>query len=126
MRDFKSLIYKHSSVNQASLDALKPILLKRIPHQLEELKLIDVKISPSMITFLMDSLIEQSQVSKLALVSATHTAESFDKTMEFIATSEKLEDIDMSSSIVPKNSWVKLFETLHSNKTLRNLKIGYN
>ena len=60
MRDFKSLIYKHSSVNQASLDALKPILLKRIPHQLEELKLIDVKISPSMITFLMESLIEQS------------------------------------------------------------------
>ena len=46
--------------------------------------------------------------------------------MEFIATSEKLEEIDMSSSIVPKNSWVKLFETLHSNKTLRNLKIGYN
>ena len=60
LRDFKSLIYKQNVVTLNSMLALKPIFEKRLPHELQELKFIDCKISPSLIKVLMESLIEQS------------------------------------------------------------------
>ena len=44
LRDFKSLIYRQDAVNAASINALKPVFEKRLPHHLEEIKLIDCKI----------------------------------------------------------------------------------
>ena len=44
LRDFKSLVYIKNSINSASLTALKPLLEKRLPYHLQELKLIDCKI----------------------------------------------------------------------------------
>ena len=60
LRDFKSLIYKQNTINLHSLDVLKPVLAKRLPHHLEEIKLIDCKVSPGMIAKLMDNLRELS------------------------------------------------------------------
>lgn len=79
LRDFKSLIYKQNSINQRSLDSLMPVFMRRIPHHMEELKLIDCKVSPTLIIKLMDTLLEQSLIKRIALVQVHHTAESFDK-----------------------------------------------
>ena len=84
LRDFKSLIYIKSAVNFASLAALKPVLEKRLPFNLEELKLIDCKISAAQIFKLMEDLLESSQIKKLALVGVNHTAKSFDTVIEFV------------------------------------------
>ena len=56
LRDFKSLIYKCNTINLHSLDVLKPVLAKRLPYNLEEIKLIDCKVSPGMISKLLESL----------------------------------------------------------------------
>lgn len=56
LRDFKSLIYKQNAINLHSLNVLKPVLAKRLPHHLEEIKLIDCKVSPGMIAKLMENL----------------------------------------------------------------------
>ena len=53
-----------------------------------------------LVTSLVESLIEISQLKKFALINIHHTAESFDKIIEFIEVSESLEEIDLSQSIV--------------------------
>jgi len=49
LNDFKSIIYKMNGLNQKSIESLGPLLQKRLPHHLEELKIIDCKISGSLI-----------------------------------------------------------------------------
>ena len=126
LRDFKSLVYKQNQISQSSLDALKPVFMRRIPHHMEEIKLIDCKISPSLIVNLMETLSEQSLIKRLALVNVHHTADSFDKVIEYVATSESLEEIDLSWSIVVKGSWFRFAKMLNENRRLRNLNIGFN
>ena len=71
LKDFKSIIYKMNAFSDLSLEKLRPILLKRLPFQLDEIKLIDCQMNGSHICKLMDSLLEtNSQLSKLALVNA--------------------------------------------------------
>lgn len=60
LREFKSLIYKQNGLNQNSLMAMRPVFEKRLPLQLEELKLIDCKILPKHIIELMGNLLELS------------------------------------------------------------------
>ena len=62
----------------------------------------------------------------MALVNVHHNAESFQKVVDFVTESEYLEELDLSWSIVVKGSWPKLFQALKTNRTLRDLKIGYN
>lgn len=60
LRDFKSLVYKQNAINDKSIQSLKPILEKRLPHHLEELKIIDCKVAVKDIVFLMESLLHVS------------------------------------------------------------------
>lgn len=41
IRDFKSIIYKMNLINEQSLAQLKPLLEKRLPNHLNEIKIID-------------------------------------------------------------------------------------
>lgn len=45
IKDFKSLTYKKNAINEESIGALKSLLRREIPFHLEELKLIDLKIT---------------------------------------------------------------------------------
>ena len=55
-----------------------------------------------------------------------HNAESFDQLLLFVQESESLKEIDLSWSVVVKGSWPRFFEVLNTNRTLRDVKIGYN
>lgn len=45
LQDFKSLVYKANGFTQETLEALRPFLYRRVPYHLEELRLIDLKIT---------------------------------------------------------------------------------
>ena len=79
-----------------------------------------------MIARLLENLNETSQIQKLALVNVHHNAESFDQLLLFVQESESLKEIDLSWSVVVKGSWPRFFEVLNTNRTLRDVKIGYN
>ena len=49
-----------------------------VPHHMEELSLIDCRISPTLIEQLMGLLLQKSRIRKLALVNLHHTERSFD------------------------------------------------
>ena len=58
LSDFKSIVYKMNGINQRSIENLGPLLRKRLPHHLEELKIIDCKMSGSLIESLLKHLME--------------------------------------------------------------------
>lgn len=106
LRDFKSLVYIKNSINSASLTALKPLLEKRLPYHLQELKLIDCKIQAAQICQLMDDLLELSQIQKLALIGVKHNFRSFNAVIQFVESSDTLQEVDLSRSVVMKGSWL--------------------
>ena len=126
LREFKSLIYKQNMINMNSLTALKPVFEKRLPLQMEELKIIDCKVSHQLVIQLMQNLLEISQLKRLALVNVHHSVESFEKVVEYIRESKSLEEIDLSYTIVPKTCWHKLTNVLRDNRDLRNVVLAFN
>lgn len=84
LKDFKSIIYKLNTLNYLSLEKLVPIFQKRLPHHLEELKIIDCKINASQVCQLMKDLRTKSQLKSLALVNVNHSPESFDLVITYL------------------------------------------
>ena len=58
LNDFKSIIYKMNGLNTKSIEMFTPLLQKRLPHHLEELKIIDCKMAGTLIEKLMNTLME--------------------------------------------------------------------
>ena len=90
LNDFKSIIYKMNGINQKSIDNLQPLLAKRLPNHLEELKIIDCKMSGSLIESLLNTLSKQSQLRKLALVNILHSDGPFLKVVQYLKESHHL------------------------------------
>ena len=74
----------------------------------------------------MESLLNLSQLKRIALVGVKHSVESFEKIISYMTNSKSLEEIDLSNQVVPKGSWVKFTRALKDNRSLRNLLIGFN
>ena len=49
LNDFKSIIYKRNVFDQESLEAITPLMRKKLPNHLEELKIIDCRVSSKII-----------------------------------------------------------------------------
>ena len=64
---------------------------------MEELKIIDCKISPDLITQLIDSLLKISQLKRFSLVGVKHNIISFEKVVSYIENDQSLEEIDLSN-----------------------------
>ena len=60
------------------------------------------------------------------MVGVQHNIRSFDSVLQFIESSETLQEIDLSRSIVIKGSWLKLANVLGTNRSLTNVQLGYN
>lgn len=73
MKDFKSLIYKQNEMNELSIERLAPILEKRLPYHLFELKIVDCRINSTQITILMNLLVQKSQLRAFSLVNVHHS-----------------------------------------------------
>lgn len=58
IKDFKSIVYKMNAFSEQSVLNLRPLLLKRLPNHLEEIKLIDCQMNGSSISALIDVLLE--------------------------------------------------------------------
>lgn len=74
--------------------------MKRLPFNLEEIKLIDVRMTNSILSQFLTHINEQSQLRTLALVNVPHNELTFDKLVEYVENSEFLEDLDVSWSAV--------------------------
>jgi len=126
LKDFKKIIYRRNVFMQDSLDAMLPILQRKVPHHLEELRIENVKISPDITSQLFDALHERSYLTKLGLVNMNFNAYSFQKFCDFIETSNTLEEFDISWAKVGHLSLEVLLEVLSRNRTLKTVNLAHN
>jgi hypothetical protein len=115
-----------NSLNALSIQRLCPIFDKRLPNHLQELKIIDCKISVTLITQLMHFLIEKSQLKSFTLVNVHHSTDSFDLVIQYLQKSEFLTELDLSWTIIKQSNWLKFLEVLRENRQLVCLTLAFN
>ena len=96
VKDFKSVIYKHNELNSRSIEKLGPLFWRRVPHHLTELHIIDCKIHPVALEELFDLMLGPCFVQNFALVNAHHTEGSFSKLCQYVKTSPRLVELNVS------------------------------
>ena len=126
MQDFKSLTYKNGGINSLAIEKLEPILLRSAPNHLEELSIIDVKLTPTLIEELMEQLKSKSRIKKIALVNMSHSERSFAMLTDFLRTNTHLKDMDVSWSNVTPVLMLKFLQEVGQNSSLVSLSLGYN
>ena len=78
-------------------------MLRAAPNHLEELSIIDIKLSPTLIEELIVQLENKSRVKKLALVNMSHSEHSFLMLKDFFKTNQNLKEVDISwSNVTPQ------------------------
>lgn len=90
LKDFKKIIYRYNTVHRNSLGGLAALLERKIPNHLEELRIENCKIEPSITTALIEAINQKCYLAKLALVNAKFTVEAFDKLCLFVEESPHL------------------------------------
>lgn len=71
LQDMKSLIYNNNELGLKAVEALVPIVsLKTLPYHLEELRIVNCKVTGLAMTKLLNAINEKSYLKKLALVNA--------------------------------------------------------
>lgn len=127
LKDFKSIVYKANLFGEKSLSSLEPLLRKRVPNHLEELTLIDCHMNSSLVCRLVDLLIDtKSQLTKLRLINANHSENSFLKICQLLEESENLQELDLSWSKLSLMQWRRFMNVIKDNRRLVNLNISYN
>jgi len=84
IEDVKSVTYRLNGINQKSIEAMIPLFERKLPHHLEELRLIDIKASASLIDDLVIRISTRSQISKLALVNCQQSEKSFELIIKLV------------------------------------------
>ena len=97
----KSIIYKLNEFQRGSLSFIKPLLSRRKPMNLEEIRLVSCKIGGSITHELIDDLMNRSTVSKLSLVKSNMSISSFYALCEYVRSSRTLREIDISNNDLP-------------------------
>lgn len=126
LHDVKSITYKLNSLTNRSIEELVKLFERRMPRHLEELRLIDVKASSSIIDHLVQRIWMQSSISKLALVNCQQSEKSFELIIKYVQDSRFLKDLDLSWCTVRHGSMVKLLNVIKTNKQLTHLNLSWN
>ena len=97
-----------------------------LPYHLEELRLVNCKISAQAVTSLLDVLEERNYLKRLALVNAQVNDSCLKKIVPFIRSSRTLIELDLSWNIFRNKNLLEFFDAIGDNKQLQNLNISWN
>ena len=109
-----------------SLDAITPLLSRRKPNNLEELRIVSCRIGGCITHGLIDALLDGSNLKKLGLVQANMSSLSFKGLCLYVKKSRSLRELDLSYNEIPMRLMSQLIEVIKSNRTLTNLDLSWN
>ena len=101
-------------------------MLKPFPYQLQELKLIRVKMTAQNLGALLDSMIKQTFVSNLVLMTVPFNTECVEKLCEYLYTNSHLKQLDISWNELTSMQYRPLLECLSQNQNLQELNLSHN
>ena len=115
LKDFKKIIYRQNTFAELSLEKLWKILLRKIPNNLEELRIENCKIERTITSELIDKINHRCYLEKLGLVNANISIAAFKGLCVFIEKSPHLRDLDLSWNHIRPSEFAILLEILSTN-----------
>lgn len=122
----KCIVTKKNQFGEKSLDALKPLILKKNPLHLEELRIIDCQPQPQIISLLSFLTTNTNYLSKVSLVSVAFNEVSFKLLLTFIQEHHQLKDLSLAFNHFNKSDMIELLTVLSKDRKLTNLDLSYN
>jgi Ran GTPase-activating protein (RanGAP) involved in mRNA processing and transport len=132
----KTIVIKQNEVGEKSLKQLSKLLRRprtyidndpRKPGYLDELRIIDCRISQSTTAELMKQLTTGScYLSKVSLVNASFNPESAKGLLTFIANTKSLKHLDLSYSSLTQQDMRGLVKQISVDRKLISLDLSYN
>lgn len=126
LSDVKSITYHQNAIEQSSVRALSDLLARQVPYHLEELKLLNVKMTLNTSSALFHALLPENSLIKLALVKLPITESQFDALVQSIGNHATLQQLDLSWCPVRPSSFGKFFYAITFNQTLTQLTMQWN
>ena len=127
LEKLRLLFYKENIFSDNSLTAIKPLLLKRYPNNLRELKLVKVNTSSQFIEDLLQFMIdERSSLLSISLVQMNLPSSIMPTIVEYLEKSVQLEELDLSWNKFKPADFVSLLKMLSNNVILRVLNLSWN
>ena len=127
MQGFEKFVYKNNIFMEEALGALKPILLKKSPENLLELRLVNLTTELKIIDELLEFMtVLRVQLRTLGLVQLHLSQLAIEKVARFVDESVFLEDLDVSwNDLIPMH-FTPLLEALSRNRKLKSLNLSWN
>lgn len=123
----ENFIYKNNVFQRLSLAAIKPVLSRPDPRNLQELRLVNCATHPYIMTEMIQFMVDQKvQVRSFSLVKMQLGKTSLDKIADFVNESQYLEDLDLSWNNFLPLDFGHFFNVLSRNLTLRSLNLSCN
>ena len=122
---FKIFICRGNSIGSNSAIHLSEFFRRRIPKNIDELRLIECKIASSAIDDLLADL-ASSQIRKVALADAGLTESNFGHILTLVRESRDLVELDISWNSLSPAIMSRFFEVLSKNRRLENLNLSGN
>ena len=122
-------MYRQNGLSESAIENLYPLLTRRPPNHLMELRFIDCGMTGSQIELLCQTLVDaDSRLRVLALVNATQTDRSFTKFLFWLRDSQYVREIDLSCTVLRTSNvgWPKLIEVVKEHNCLRSLNLSHN
>ena len=113
--NFKSVTYKKNSLGPLSVKALSVLINRTRPSNLDELRIINCKISTASSELLLES-IQGSQLRRLALVKCHIDSQLFEHIIALVEESQSLKELDISWNRLTPRDLGELFKVLASNR----------
>ena len=121
----KKLVYRYNIFMHKSLVEIEDLLAKKLPNNLEELRIENCRIEQGVTRQLM-KMLKRSSLRKLSLVNANLLEDSFEDLCQFVDDANYLQEIDVSWNKLRPISFYRLLDIIAKNNQLMYLNLSYN
>lgn len=121
----KKLVYRYNIFMHKSVAEIEDLLSKKLPNNLEELRIENCKIEQG-VTRKLVKMLHRSSLRKLSLVNANLLEDSFEDLCLFVDDASYLQEIDVSWNKLRPNSFFRLLDIIANNNQLMYLNLSYN
>ena len=109
-----------------SLEQISPIIQRKIPFHLEELRIENCKIEKDVTLKLLKILNEKSYIQKLGLVDIGIEEEAFKELCSLVSNNTQIVEIDIRKTQVKPLKFLEFIKIVHKNRKIQDLNIADN
>lgn len=109
-----------------SLERISPIIQRKIPFHLEELRIENCKIEKDVTLKLIKILNEKSYIQKLGLVDIGIEEEAFKELCSLVSNNTQIIEIDIRKTQVKPLKFLEFIKIVHTNRRIQDLNIADN